>query len=205
LGGGSDISLQIRDAAGNLGNTKTQAYTLDITAPTVSLTTAILPSASSVYVRSNELGQLYLVNSSLSVASLNHITSAADNLWNSASVSTANADTALSLGGLIDGNYRLYASDTAGNLSVVSSNSMTVDSAAPPSITSMALSADTAANGTSNTDFVQRVANDMPAQHRRFGIVKGTAKSFADGRSRGRDNDGFLYMHAIFLTQNKDG
>ncbi|NBT55517.1 MAG: hypothetical protein EBT05_11785, partial [Betaproteobacteria bacterium] len=155
LGAGSSIWVQVIDNAGNTGALTTQAYTLDITAPTPTLATAILPNFSSIYARSNEVGKLYLVNTSLNISSLASITAAADNLWNSASVISANADTALSLSGLADGSYRLYASDVAGNLSLVSSNSMTVDSTAPPSITSMALSADT---GALATDFVTKTA-----------------------------------------------
>ncbi|NDC61519.1 MAG: hypothetical protein EBZ60_05825, partial [Betaproteobacteria bacterium] len=155
LGVGSSIWAQVIDAAGNTGPLTKQAYTLDITAPTPSLTTAILPSASSIFARSSELGQLYLVHTSVSVRNVASITAAADNLWNSANVTSANADTPLSLNGLIDGNYRLYASDVAGNLSLVSSNSMTVDSTAPPSITSMALSADT---GLFDNDFITKTA-----------------------------------------------
>jgi hypothetical protein len=52
---------------------------------------------------------------------------------------------------LLDGTYVLYATDVAGNLSLVSSNTMVVDSTAPPSISQMLLSADT---GTSASDFI---------------------------------------------------
>ena len=155
LASGNSMWAQVVDRAGNLGSMTTQAFTWDITPPTPTLTTAILPNSSSMFARSTELGQLYLVSTSVNVNNLVSITSAANNLWNSASVGTANSDTALSLGGLLDGNYRLYATDLAGNLSLVTSNSMTVDSNAPPSITSMALSADT---GRLANDFVTRTA-----------------------------------------------
>ncbi len=155
LGGGSSIWVQVIDNAGNAGPLTTQAYTLDITAPTPTLTTAILPNTSSMFARSNEVGKLYLVNTSVVVTGLSSITSATDNLWNSANVISANADTSLSLSDLVNGTYRLYASDNAGNLSLVSSNSMTIDSTAPPSITSMALSADT---GALDSDFITKTA-----------------------------------------------
>ncbi|MFN5221770.1 MAG: Hint domain-containing protein, partial [Cyanobacteriota bacterium] len=105
--------------------------TLDVIAPSASLTGATIPNTGSVTVQSSETGTAYLVNSNVNVTNLTSITAAANNQWNSVTISAANTNTSLSAAGLEDGTYKLYTVDAAGNLSSASSNSVTVDTSAP--------------------------------------------------------------------------
>ncbi|MFN9923151.1 MAG: hypothetical protein ACK55H_03910, partial [Cyanobacteriota bacterium] len=105
--------------------------TLDVIAPSASLTGATIPNTGSVTVQSSETGTAYLVNSNVNVTNLTSITAAANNQWNSVTISAANTNTSLSAAGLEDGTYKLYTVDAAGNLSSASSNSVTVDTTAP--------------------------------------------------------------------------
>jgi hypothetical protein len=82
-------------------------------------------------VQSTETGTAYLVNESVTVTDLASITSSAGNLWNSANVTAANTNTALSAAGLISGTYRVYTVDAAGNLSAASANAVTINPASP--------------------------------------------------------------------------
>src|SRR5690606_24747261 len=86
----------------------------------------------SVAVQSSEPGTVYLVNDSVTVNSLSDITGAADNLWNSVAITAANTATDLMMTGLADGAYHAYAVDAAGNLSLMSTTSVTIDNTAPP-------------------------------------------------------------------------
>ena len=85
----------------------------------------------SVEVQSSGTGTVYLVHDSVAVHSLTDITGAAGQLWNSVAVTQANKDTSLSLAGLADGRYHAYAVAADGSLSLVSANSVTMDSTGP--------------------------------------------------------------------------
>jgi hypothetical protein len=128
----------ITDAAGNSATithtavTDNASYLVDTTAPTATLTTATLANTSSATVQSSETGTAYLVKSSISVTNEASITSAAGTSWNSVAISAANTNTSLALTGLVDGTYKLYTVDAAGNLSAVSANSVTVGTLASP-------------------------------------------------------------------------
>ncbi len=91
--------------------------TLDTTAPTVSLTPDTIMSSGSAVVQSTETGTAYLINTDVSVTDITSISSAADNMSNSVVISAANTSTNLSAAGLVNGTYKAYAVDTAGNLS----------------------------------------------------------------------------------------
>jgi VCBS repeat-containing protein len=127
---------------GTSRDTGSYTFTVDRTAPTPTVAATSITTAQSVNVQSSEAGTAYLVNSSVTVSSLASITGAADNLWNSVAITTANTSTALSASGLTAGTYKVYVLDAAGNLSSASANSVTVsapvsDSTAPDtSITS---------------------------------------------------------------------
>jgi hypothetical protein len=110
--------------------------TTDTTPPVASVTTTTISSTGNATVQSNEPGTAYLVRDTVAVTNLASITSAADNVWNSVALSAANTATSLRATGLVDGIYRVYAVDAAGNLSTVSSNSITID--ATPPVTSVA-------------------------------------------------------------------
>jgi hypothetical protein len=53
----------------------------------------------------------------VNVSALESITSSADNLWNTVSAPTANANVTIATTGLLFGDYKLYGLDQAGNLS----------------------------------------------------------------------------------------
>ena len=100
---------------------------LDNTAPTANVTTATITTSGSAVVQSTETGTAYLVNTTVTVSNLASITvGAADNKWNSVAISSPNTNTYLTATGLVDGTYKVYAVDAAGNLSSASSNSVTV-------------------------------------------------------------------------------
>lgn len=104
----------------------TTGSSADSTAPTASLTTANITSADNAVAESTETGTVYLVSTTLTVNNVASITGAADNLWNSAAITTANTPTNVSATGLIAGTYKAYAVDVAGNLSSASSGTVTV-------------------------------------------------------------------------------
>ena len=99
---------------------------LDNTAPTANVTTATITTSGSAVVQSTETGTAYLVNTTVTVSNLASITVAADNKWNSVAISSVATNTYLTATGLVDGTYKVYAVDAAGNLSSESSNSVTV-------------------------------------------------------------------------------
>ncbi len=98
----------------------------DNTAPTASVTAATITTSGNAVVKSTETGTAYLVNTAITVSNLDSITGAADNQWNSVTISSADTDTNLPATGLADGTYKVYAIDAAGNISSASSNSVTV-------------------------------------------------------------------------------
>ncbi len=128
-------SLYTVDVAGNLSSASASTFTVDSIAPTATLTADTAASTGTATVQSTELGTAYLVKSTLTQpttwAALTALETANDTSVNSVSISTANSNTALSLAGLLDGTYKLYTADAAGNLSAASTNTFTVDSTAP--------------------------------------------------------------------------
>jgi hypothetical protein len=70
--------------------------TVDATAPTPTVATTSVTTASGVTVRSSEVGTAYLVKTSVTVTDLASITGAADNSMNLVAISTAGTDTAIS-------------------------------------------------------------------------------------------------------------
>ena len=96
------------------------------TAPTASVTTATITTSENAVVQSTETGTAYLVNTAVTVSNLASITGAADNQSNSVTISSAATNTNLPATGLADGTYKVYAVDSAGNLSSASTNSVTL-------------------------------------------------------------------------------
>ena len=131
VNGSNSISVTATDIAGNASTPATQTLVLDTVAPTASVTAATIRNLDNAVVQSSEVGTAYLVKSTVTVSSVSSITSSADNLWNSTPVATANTNTNLAATGLIDGAYKVYSVDAAGNLSVASNNSVTIDTTAP--------------------------------------------------------------------------
>ncbi|MFZ9651271.1 MAG: hypothetical protein ACO3AI_06080, partial [Ilumatobacteraceae bacterium] len=60
------------------------------------------------------------------VTDLASITGASGSLWNAITIPTADTDTSLAATGLSAGTYKVYAIDQSGNLSAVSTNSVTI-------------------------------------------------------------------------------
>ena len=119
------------DPYGNLSNASTATYTLDTVAPTASMNTGMVIIGGSATVRSNETGTVYLVKSTVTVTTISSILSSGSTNYKSQAVSSANTDQNVAVSGLVDGTYYAYASDGAGNLSAVSTNSISVDNTAP--------------------------------------------------------------------------
>ncbi|MCX8519323.1 MAG: SwmB domain-containing protein, partial [Methylophilaceae bacterium] len=147
-------NLAIQDLAGNDAPPLSGAAVVntvgDTTAPSVTLTPATIQASSTslVSVRSSEYGTAYLVNSNVVGNGLpSNITNAASNLWSSTVVNTLNNTISINTFGLSDGTYKAYSVDAAGNLSLASSGSVTVDSTAP-TINQVSITAATKMDGT---------------------------------------------------------
>ena len=135
--GTKTISVTQTDTAGNISSVTSKTITVDTTPPTSSVVADTLLKTQNATVQSSEIGTAYIVNTNVTVTDLASITSAADNVWNSVSITTANTNTNLALTGLVDGTYKVYTVDSAGNLSSVSANSITVYSdTTPPTLVS---------------------------------------------------------------------
>jgi hypothetical protein len=154
LSGSSSIKFQVRDSAGASGTVATESYVLDTTAPTPTVATSSVTTASGVTVRSSEIGTAYLVKSTVTVNNLASITGASNDNYNEVTIASANSDTAMSTAGLVTGDYKLYVIDAAGNLSSASANTVTVAVATAPSATSTAAPTGTAAIGSTLTSAV---------------------------------------------------
>lgn len=124
--------LYTTDAAGNLSLASTASVNVaDTTKPVASVNVATMQNTANASVQSSEVGTAYLVKNTIAVTTLASITGAADSSWNSVTLAAANASTLLPATGLIDGIYKVYAVDASGNLSIASTNSVTIDTTAP--------------------------------------------------------------------------
>lgn len=105
----------------------------DATPPTVSRIDSrfYVKNADTITVRSSEVGTVYLVSQAVSVTNLASITAASTNNKNSATVSSANTDTTMTIGYQSDGLYNLYAADSSGNLSTAVLATIRIDNTAP--------------------------------------------------------------------------
>lgn len=150
----------ITDSAGNTATVThsavpaNSAYLVDTTAPTVTLTAGTYGPGNSATVTMSELGTVYIVNTSITPSSESMITSSADSSWNSGTISVANTNTSIPLAGLVDGTYRAYGTDSAGNFNTVgSTNTLTVNSSLAVSTYTPLLGA----TGVSTTTTIQLV------------------------------------------------
>ncbi len=122
------FNVKETDLAGNTSDaTSNFVVTGDTTAPTASVTTATITNSGGAVVQSTETGTAYMVKTTVSVSNLASITGAADNLWNSVAITSANTNTNLVATGFLNGTYKVYAVDAAGNLSSASSASVVVN------------------------------------------------------------------------------
>ncbi|MDP7025323.1 MAG: Ig-like domain-containing protein, partial [Candidatus Marinimicrobia bacterium] len=108
------------------------------TGTVVLLNTSASTTSGNAVVQSSETGTVYLVKTTVTVTNLASITGAALYQWNSVAISSASTNTNLSVAGLADGTYKVYAVDEAGGLSSASVNSVIIDTT-PPSIESVAI------------------------------------------------------------------
>ena len=118
------------DQAGNVTVIKEGlSFTLDATAPTPTLlTTTSVNLGSAINLRSSELGNAYVINTTNSPTSLSSIPTDSK-LIQSTSVISTTQTTTITMAGLQAGTYKLYVSDNYGNFSQASSNSFTVTEA----------------------------------------------------------------------------
>ncbi|MCX6531572.1 MAG: Ig-like domain-containing protein, partial [Actinobacteria bacterium] len=105
----------------------------DTTAPTASVATNVTKgSTQNAAVQSNEVGTVFLVKSTNSPTSVSQISALpANQRTTGTAVVTAGVDTNVPAAGLTSGDYKVYAADAAGNLSLPSTNTVTVDAVAP--------------------------------------------------------------------------
>ncbi len=151
------LTLAAPTSSGSLG--ANSAIIVDTSAPTVAFTAshpASITSSDTATVTSTEVGSVYLVKNTISVSNLASITGAADSSWNSVSITAVNSSTNLAATGLAPGTYVLCAVDAAGNLSVVSEQTVNITLAA----TGTPDLASTSDLGSSNTD--NTTSDDTP-------------------------------------------
>jgi hypothetical protein len=154
ISGSNSINFQVRDTAGATGATATQTYVLDSTAPIPTVATVALISPTAVAVRSSEIGTAYLVKTTVTVSNLASITGAADDSMNQVAITAVATDTTMSTAGLIPGDYKLYVVDAAGNLSLASTNTVTIGVATAPTVTSTSAPTGTTTFGSTLTNAV---------------------------------------------------
>ena len=101
----------------------------DTTPPSISTAAVMITNTSSISVTSTESGTAYLVNSKLtqpvSLSALTSLEASNDTSVNHISI-VANTPTNLAASGLVNGTYKVYAVDAAGNLSTAASNLITI-------------------------------------------------------------------------------
>ena len=143
-----DFNVKLIDTWGNVsGASNTYQVLVDTQPPTATIVTTLVQrlgtantiSGHDIQVQSTEQGSLYLIPESVSISSLSSITSyiangANANTWKSTSVTTANTNITLNLDNLHNGGYHLYAVDQAGNISVRSTNYVSIYTPADLSI-----------------------------------------------------------------------
>ena len=105
----------------------------DIYAPTASVTTATVGSTQNAVARSTEVGTVFLVKSTNATpTTVNQILGfTANTRTTGTAVATADSDTNVPAAMLTSGEYKVYAADIAGNLSVASTNTVTIDAVSP--------------------------------------------------------------------------
>ncbi|NCU87381.1 MAG: hypothetical protein EBV58_06220, partial [Actinobacteria bacterium] len=131
------LTLPALDNAASLAGSK--AIVIDNTAPTASVTTVTVgPNGTgatlNAVAQSNELGKLFLVKSTNTPTSVAQIIALPANERTSppgVTVATADTNTDVPASLLTDGTYKVYAVDLAGNLSVASTNTVTIDAVSP--------------------------------------------------------------------------
>ena len=148
------LTVTDTDAAGNATTSAVLSITVDATAPTPTVATVSVTTSTGVTVRSSEAGTAYLVKSDISVLAIPTSPGVADDNFNQVTISSANTDTTMSTAGLVAGTYKLYVVDAAGNLSALSTNTVTVAVAAAPTAASTGAPTGTTTFGSTLTNAV---------------------------------------------------
>jgi trimeric autotransporter adhesin len=130
--GAWSISVTDTDAAGNATTSTALSITIDATKPlaTVATLSQTNGTGATVPVQSNDLGTAYLVESGTSYTDPALVVAAAGSY--KVTISATNTDTSIATTGLTAGTYKVYVIDVAGNLSLASTNTVTIAAASAP-------------------------------------------------------------------------
>jgi hypothetical protein len=126
------LTVTDTDSAGNATTSAALSITIDATKPlaTVATLSQTNGNGATVPVQSNELGTAYLVESGTSYTDPALVVRAAGSY--NVTISAINTDTSIATTGLTAGTYKVYVIDAAGNLSLASTNTVTIAAASAP-------------------------------------------------------------------------
>jgi hypothetical protein len=126
------LTVTDTDSAGNATTSAALSITIDATKPlaTVATLSQTNGNGATVPVQSNELGTAYLVESGTSYTDPALVVTAAGSY--NVTISAINTDTSIATTGLTAGTYKVYVIDAAGNLSLASTNTVTIAAASAP-------------------------------------------------------------------------
>ncbi|MQP68664.1 hypothetical protein GE253_25505, partial [Niveispirillum sp. SYP-B3756] len=168
LTGSNTLKVKVADTAGNDGTVYSQAYVLDTTAPTNTIATAAFSADSAANGGTNSdwitktAAQTVSGTLSANVASGETVYVSLDGGTNWTAATTTVGQNSWSLAGQTltgSSTLKVKVTDTAGNDSTVYSQAYVLDTTAPTTtIATAAFSADTAANGGTNTDWITKTA-----------------------------------------------
>ena len=114
--------------AGPLNPANASVVPIDSILPVVTTSARTVVKGSGIDVSVDERSVLYVVDDTLAPSTASDITSAATNRWNATPIVDPGARR-LHTAGLVDGTYRVWAVDLAGNLSLASTDAIVVRSA----------------------------------------------------------------------------
>jgi hypothetical protein len=165
LAASGTLKVRVLDAAGNTGAQAVQAYVLDTTPPTHTITTVALSSdtgASTTDFITKTAAQIISGTSNAALLAGESIQVSLDNgaTWSTAAATVGQKTWSLSGQTLAaSGTLKVRVADTAGNTGLEASQAYALDTTAPTTtITTLALSADT---GASATDFLTKTAKQI--------------------------------------------
>jgi len=132
--GTDSFTIQVSDAQGGTAKTRTINVTVDGTAPTITMSAKEVKGGVKVKASSSEKGTVYLVSNALNAGDIDTATElealVTGGTATKATISTAASDKDISAPSA-EGTYAAVAADEVGNVSVKSTNQITVDNTAP--------------------------------------------------------------------------
>ncbi|WP_416559215.1 Ig-like domain-containing protein [Limnohabitans sp. yimb22184] len=159
--GTNSIKLQVRDTAGNVGTTATQAYTLDTTGPSITLSAIDISAdtgTSATDFETQTAAQTVTATLSAALATGEAVFGSVDGGSTWVNITSKVTGTALSWdGATLSGtsSLKLQVRDAAGNAAPTATQAYTLDSTAPTTtVSGLGLSADTDTPG----DFITKTA-----------------------------------------------